>query len=149
MCHCLVVIPCVMVMLIHHVSLACVAGTPLQNSIKELWALLHFLDADKFPSCEYFEAQHSLDNADQVWLPPARHLPCCLTMQNMTLIINQLLSPLHAGADPAICTHFEKLQPYNAGDRCCICDVQSQRLRLSDTGGRLCSGHTHGCTHHT
>lgn len=43
-----------------------VAGTPLQNSIKELWALLHFLDANKFPSCEYFEAQHSLDNAEQV-----------------------------------------------------------------------------------
>lgn len=43
-------------------------GTPLQNSIKELWALLHFLDANKFPSCEYFEAQHSLDNADQVWV---------------------------------------------------------------------------------
>lgn len=41
-------------------------GTPLQNSIKELWALLHFLDANKFPSCEYFEAQHSLDNAEQV-----------------------------------------------------------------------------------
>ncbi|KAL3153482.1 hypothetical protein ABBQ38_011813 [Trebouxia sp. C0009 RCD-2024] len=43
-----------------------ITGTPLQNSIKELWALLHFLDANKFPSCEYFEAQHSLDNADQV-----------------------------------------------------------------------------------
>ena len=42
------------------------AGTPLQNSIKELWALLHFLDAHKFPSCEYFESQHSLDSADQV-----------------------------------------------------------------------------------
>ena len=48
-----------------HTSYVC-AGTPLQNSIKELWALLHFLDANKFPSCEHFEAQHSLDNADQV-----------------------------------------------------------------------------------
>lgn len=52
----------------------CTAGTPLQNSIKELWALLHFLDATKFPSCEYFEAQHSLDSADQVWVSAARHL---------------------------------------------------------------------------
>ncbi|KAL0021888.1 hypothetical protein WJX77_011593 [Trebouxia sp. C0004] len=43
-----------------------ITGTPLQNSIKELWALLHFLDANKFPSCEHFEAQHSLDNAEQV-----------------------------------------------------------------------------------
>ena len=41
-------------------------GTPLQNSIKELWALLHFLDAYKFPSCEQFEARHSLDSADEV-----------------------------------------------------------------------------------
>lgn len=49
------------------------AGTPLQNSIKELWALLHFLDANKFPSCEYFEAQHSLDNADQVWVCSPGH----------------------------------------------------------------------------
>lgn len=45
---------------------ACTAGTPLQNSIKELWALLHFLDAYKFPSCEQFEARHSLDSADEV-----------------------------------------------------------------------------------
>ena len=44
---------------------SCTAGTPLQNSIKELWALLHFLDAYKFPSCEQFEARHSLDSADE------------------------------------------------------------------------------------
>ena len=49
-------------------SIEFAAGTPLQNSIKELWALLHFLDANKFPSCEHFEAQHSLDNAEQVGL---------------------------------------------------------------------------------
>lgn len=32
-----------------------VTGTPLQNSVKELWALLHFLEPMKFGSCEEFE----------------------------------------------------------------------------------------------
>ena len=35
-----------------------VTGTPLQNSLNELWCLLHFLHADKFPSLADFEAQH-------------------------------------------------------------------------------------------
>ena len=35
-----------------------VTGTPLQNSLNELWCLLHFLHADKFPSLTDFEAQH-------------------------------------------------------------------------------------------
>ena len=35
-----------------------VTGTPLQNSLSELWCLLHFLHADKFPSLPDFEAQH-------------------------------------------------------------------------------------------
>jgi len=43
-----------------------ITGTPLQNSIKELWCLLHFLQADKFPDCEQFEASHSLQNAEHV-----------------------------------------------------------------------------------
>ncbi len=43
-----------------------VMGTPLQNSIKELWALLHFLEPNKFPSCSHFEAHHSLNDADSV-----------------------------------------------------------------------------------
>jgi chromodomain-helicase-DNA-binding protein 1 len=38
-----------------------VTGTPLQNSIKELWALLHFLEGARFPSLEMFEAQHALN----------------------------------------------------------------------------------------
>ena len=45
-----------------------ITGTPLQNSIKELWCLLHFLQADKFPDCEQFEATHSLQNAEHVRL---------------------------------------------------------------------------------
>ncbi|KAG0616525.1 hypothetical protein M758_5G122400 [Ceratodon purpureus] len=31
-----------------------VTGTPLQNSVEELWALLHFLDSDKFNNKEQF-----------------------------------------------------------------------------------------------
>ena len=91
--------------------LSYVAGTPLQNSIKELWALLHFLDAGKFPSCEYFEAQHSLDNADQVLFSDGRHLSCCLTIQIM-MTVDQLLNLVHAG------------------DNSCNCYTQLQKLRL-------------------
>ena len=43
-----------------------ITGTPLQNSIKELWALLHFLEPMRFPDCADFEANHSLDNAEHV-----------------------------------------------------------------------------------
>lgn len=46
-----------------------ITGTPLQNSIKELWCLLHFLQPDKFPDCAHFEATHSLQNAEHVRLP--------------------------------------------------------------------------------
>lgn len=42
------------------------SGTPLQNSIKELWALLHFLHPERFGSCADFEARYSLENPDQV-----------------------------------------------------------------------------------
>ncbi|XP_024986468.1 protein CHROMATIN REMODELING 5-like isoform X2 [Cynara cardunculus var. scolymus] len=31
-----------------------ITGTPLQNSVEELWALLHFLDSDKFKSKDEF-----------------------------------------------------------------------------------------------
>ncbi len=34
-------------------------GTPLQNNIGELFMLLHFLDASKFPSLEEFEQNFS------------------------------------------------------------------------------------------
>ncbi|XP_070171806.1 chromodomain-helicase-DNA-binding protein 1 isoform X3 [Polyergus mexicanus] len=40
-----------------------ITGTPLQNSLKELWALLHFIMPTKFVSWEEFEKQH--DNAAQ------------------------------------------------------------------------------------
>ena len=33
-------------------------GTPLQNSLKELWALLHFIMPEKFPTWEAFEVLH-------------------------------------------------------------------------------------------
>lgn len=32
-----------------------ITGTPLQNSLKELWALLHFLMPESFPDCASFE----------------------------------------------------------------------------------------------
>uniref|UniRef100_A0AAQ5Z734 DNA helicase n=1 Tax=Amphiprion ocellaris TaxID=80972 RepID=A0AAQ5Z734_AMPOC len=35
-----------------------ITGTPLQNSLKELWSLLHFLMPDKFHSWEDFEDEH-------------------------------------------------------------------------------------------
>ncbi|XP_012220064.1 chromodomain-helicase-DNA-binding protein 1 isoform X2 [Linepithema humile] len=40
-----------------------ITGTPLQNSLKELWALLHFIMPTKFASWEEFEKEH--DNAAQ------------------------------------------------------------------------------------
>ncbi|XP_077514180.1 chromodomain-helicase-DNA-binding protein 1 isoform X3 [Amblyomma americanum] len=35
-----------------------ITGTPLQNSLKELWALLHFIMPQKFDSWEDFEVEH-------------------------------------------------------------------------------------------
>ncbi|XP_041706301.1 chromodomain-helicase-DNA-binding protein 1 isoform X2 [Coregonus clupeaformis] len=35
-----------------------ITGTPLQNSLKELWSLLHFIMPDKFHSWEIFEEEH-------------------------------------------------------------------------------------------
>ncbi|TTF56870.1 Chromodomain-helicase-DNA-binding protein 2 [Bagarius yarrelli] len=44
-----------------------ITGTPLQNSLKELWSLLHFLMPDKFELWEDFEEEHSMgrDNGYQ------------------------------------------------------------------------------------
>ncbi|KAL4227328.1 transcriptional regulator [Mactra antiquata] len=36
-----------------------ITGTPLQNSLKELWALLHFIMPEKFPKWSDFEDKHS------------------------------------------------------------------------------------------
>ncbi|KAF6216793.1 hypothetical protein GE061_001143 [Apolygus lucorum] len=35
-----------------------ITGTPLQNSLKELWALLHFIMPQKFDNWEIFEKEH-------------------------------------------------------------------------------------------
>ncbi|XP_078421899.1 chromodomain-helicase-DNA-binding protein 1 isoform X2 [Cetorhinus maximus] len=35
-----------------------ITGTPLQNSLKELWSLLHFIMPEKFSSWEVFEEEH-------------------------------------------------------------------------------------------
>lgn len=39
-----------------------VTGTPLQNSIRELWALLHFLNRERFGSAEEFEEKFSFSS---------------------------------------------------------------------------------------
>lgn len=41
----------------HHRLL--ITGTPLQNSLRELWALLHFIMPEKFDSWEHFESEHN------------------------------------------------------------------------------------------
>ncbi|XP_035226982.1 chromodomain-helicase-DNA-binding protein 1-like isoform X2 [Stegodyphus dumicola] len=41
-----------------------ITGTPLQNSLRELWALLHFIMPQKFISWEEFEEEHK-DTADK------------------------------------------------------------------------------------
>ncbi|KAL4856079.1 Protein CHROMATIN REMODELING 5 [Chlorella vulgaris] len=43
-----------------------VTGTPLQNNMRELWALLHFLHPDKFPSSAAFEAEYNMQDPEQV-----------------------------------------------------------------------------------
>ncbi|UMM12293.1 hypothetical protein L5515_001145 [Caenorhabditis briggsae] len=39
-----------------------ITGTPLQNSLKELWALLHFIMPEKFDCWEEFETAHNESN---------------------------------------------------------------------------------------
>ncbi|XP_059917236.1 chromodomain-helicase-DNA-binding protein 2 isoform X1 [Gadus macrocephalus] len=41
-----------------------ITGTPLQNSLKELWSLLHFLMPDKFDLWETFEEEHGQGTAN-------------------------------------------------------------------------------------
>ena len=36
-----------------------ITGTPLQNTLSELWSLLHFIHRDRFPSLEQFQSQHA------------------------------------------------------------------------------------------
>ncbi|KAG9393679.1 SNF2 family N-terminal domain [Carpediemonas membranifera] len=44
-----------------------VTGTPLQNSVKELWALLHFIAPQTFPSAQEFEEKYGdPNNQDQI-----------------------------------------------------------------------------------
>jgi chromodomain-helicase-DNA-binding protein 7 len=38
-------------------------GTPIQNNLKELWTMLHFLDAKAFPSMEKFLAKYQKDES--------------------------------------------------------------------------------------
>lgn len=38
-----------------------VTGTPLQNSMRELWALLNFLEPGRFGAMDEFEAAYKMD----------------------------------------------------------------------------------------
>ena len=38
----------------------CITGTPLQNSLRELWCLLHFTQSERFPKWDEFEKHHRL-----------------------------------------------------------------------------------------
>ncbi|CAG0882725.1 unnamed protein product [Darwinula stevensoni] len=40
-----------------------VTGTPLQNSLKELWALLHFIMPERFDNWKEFESEHAAEKA--------------------------------------------------------------------------------------
>ncbi|KAI5179577.1 hypothetical protein NEOKW01_0040 [Nematocida sp. AWRm80] len=42
------------------------SGTPLQNNLGELWSLLNFIDAEKFPSLKLFLNTHKMEEADDV-----------------------------------------------------------------------------------
>lgn len=42
-----------------------ITGTPLQNSMKELWALLHFIMPLKFDSWQEFNEEHGTDRAER------------------------------------------------------------------------------------
>jgi len=42
-----------------------VTGTPLQNSLQELWSLLHFLMPKRFPDFDVFCSKYAPDGADQ------------------------------------------------------------------------------------
>ena len=55
-----------------------VTGTPLQNSLRELWALMHFLQPGAFGDADAFEAEHRLDAADSVGELHARLKPFLL-----------------------------------------------------------------------
>ena len=43
-----------------------ITGTPLQNTLKELWSLLHFLHPDDFDDFEEFEATYPLDESEKI-----------------------------------------------------------------------------------
>lgn len=47
-------------------SILLVTGTPLQNNLRELWCLLHFIDPKKFDSLEDFEEDYHLDDPKSI-----------------------------------------------------------------------------------
>lgn len=43
-----------------------ITGTPLQNSLKELWALLHFIMPEKFDNWPLFDSSHDMSEGSGV-----------------------------------------------------------------------------------
>jgi SNF2 family DNA or RNA helicase len=39
---------------------------PRQNNLRELWALLHFLEPQLFPDCDAFAERYDLEDAEKV-----------------------------------------------------------------------------------
>ena len=74
-----------------------VTGTPLQNSMKELWALLHFLEPSRFPDCASFEAHHSLTDTEGVCYVSFISIAVCASNFSSKIL---LLHPV------AICIHI-------------------------------------------
>ena len=85
-----------------------ITGTPLQNSLKELWALLHFLEPSKFPDCDAFEQRYSLDDAEGV---AALHAELRPHLLRRVIKVHPRLAVDHRG-DEVVgrpCRHHESL----------------------------------------
>ena len=77
-----------------------ITGTPLQNSMRELWALLHFLEPAKFPDIEEFDARHSLQRAEDVRCHSS--FPECMCMPSIPALASVLCclhASLHTNSD--------------------------------------------------
>lgn len=67
---------------IHGHALSLAAGTPLQNNLHELWALLNFLLPEVFSSAEKFDEWFSLGNESgkeaETEVVAQLHKVCCV-----------------------------------------------------------------------
>lgn len=73
-----------------------VTGTPLQNSMRELWALLNFLEPGRFGALEEFEAAYRVDGAG-VSCSPLSVLLVFSTTSFFDILQRELLLPFTRG----------------------------------------------------